>query len=329
MLCRGDGLLGSLTALLVALLALSRSPALSCVLPAGLYLLLHLCSLEPAAPQSAQRVLKPRGAAARIAHRGGAHDAPENTLAAIRQAAENGATGVELDLEFTADGVPILMHDETVERTTDGSGRLRDLTFDEIRRLNPSAKHRLWNKFQSEKVPTLREAVVESMHHNLTIYFDVKGHANQAVDALKQLYLEFPRLYNSSIVCSFMPDVVYKMRQADRNVVTALTHRPWHLSHLGNGTPRFDSFWKHYLYMMMDVILDWSLHSFLWRLCGVSAFLIQKNFVSQDYVRHWSSKGIQVVAWTVNTFAEKIYYENVLESSYITDSLVEDCDPHY
>lgn len=85
MLCRGDGLLGSLTALLVALLALSRSPALSCVLPAGLYLLLHLCSLEPAAPQSAQRVLKPRGAAARIAHRGGAHDAPENTLAAIRQ----------------------------------------------------------------------------------------------------------------------------------------------------------------------------------------------------------------------------------------------------
>uniref|UniRef100_A0A8B9T9V6 Glycerophosphodiester phosphodiesterase 1 n=2 Tax=Anas platyrhynchos TaxID=8839 RepID=A0A8B9T9V6_ANAPL len=329
MLCRGDGLLSSLTALLVALLALSRSPALSCVLPAGLYLLLHLCSLEPAAPQSAQRVLKPRGAAARIAHRGGAHDAPENTLAAIRQAAENGATGVELDLEFTADGVPILMHDETVERTTDGSGRLRDLTFDEIRRLNPSAKHRLWSKFQGEKVPTLREAVVESMHHNLTIYFDVKGHANQAVDALKQLYLEFPRLYNSSIVCSFMPDVVYKMRQADRNVVTALTHRPWHLSHLGNGTPRFDSFWKHYLYMMMDVILDWSLHSFLWRLCGVSAFLIQKNFVSQDYVRHWSSKGIQVVAWTVNTFAEKIYYENVLESSYITDSLVEDCDPHY
>ncbi|XP_052628371.1 glycerophosphodiester phosphodiesterase 1 isoform X2 [Harpia harpyja] len=298
MLCHGEGLLSSLTALLGVVLALSRSPALACLLTAGLYLALHLFSLEPAAPQSAQRVLRPRGAAARIAHRGGAHDAPENTLAAIRQAAENGATGVELDLEFTADGVPILMHDETVERTTDGSGRLRDLTFDEIRRLNPSAKHRLRNKFQGEKVPTLREAVVESMHRNLIIYFDVKGHANQ-------------------------------MRQADRNVVTALTHRPWHLSHFGDGTPRFSSSWKHYLYMMMDVILDWSLHSFLWRLCGVSAFLIQKNFVSQEYVRHWSSKGIQVVAWTVNTFAEKSYYESVLESSYITDSLVEDCDPHY
>ncbi|NXH47796.1 GDE1 phosphodiesterase, partial [Dicaeum eximium] len=151
----------------------------------------------------------------------------------------------------------------------------------------------------------------------------------QAVDALKQLYQEFPQLYDSSIVCSFMPDVVYKMRRADRNVVTALTHRPWQLSHLGDETPRFISLWKHFLYMVLDVILDWSLHCFLWRLCGVSALLIQKNFVSQDYVRLWSSRGIHVVAWTVNTFAEKNYYESVLDCNYITDSLVEDCEPHY
>lgn len=85
MLCHGESLLSSLTALMALALALSRSPALACLLPAGLYLALHLLTLEPAAPQSAQRVLRPRGAAARIAHRGGAHDAPENTLAAIRQ----------------------------------------------------------------------------------------------------------------------------------------------------------------------------------------------------------------------------------------------------
>uniref|UniRef100_A0A8D0L4N3 Glycerophosphodiester phosphodiesterase 1 n=1 Tax=Sphenodon punctatus TaxID=8508 RepID=A0A8D0L4N3_SPHPU len=299
MFCHGEGLLGPFTTLLGALLVLSRSPVLACLLTGGLYL----------------HILQPRGTAARIAHRGGGHDAPENTLAAIRQAAENGATGVELDLEFSADGFPILMHDDTVDRTTDGSGSLQDLTFEEIRKFNPAAKH--------------REAVMECMHYNLTIYFDVKGHANQAVTALKMLYLEYPRLYNTSIVCSFMPDVVYKMRDADRNIVTALTHRPWSLSHLGDGKPRFDCFWKHYLYMMMDVLLDWSLHNFLWHLCGVSAFLMQKNFISPEYVRRWSSKGVQVVAWTVNTIAEKMYYETVLQTSYITDSLVEDCDPHY
>uniref|UniRef100_A0A8D0GN70 Glycerophosphodiester phosphodiesterase 1 n=1 Tax=Sphenodon punctatus TaxID=8508 RepID=A0A8D0GN70_SPHPU len=279
MLKLGSGLLGPFTTLLGALLVLSRSPVLACLLTGGLYLVLRLFSLEPVSPQRAQHILQPRGTAARIAHRGGGHDAPENTLAAIRQAAENGATGVELDLEFSADGFPILMHDDTVDRTTDGSGSLQDLTFEEIRKFNPAAKHRLW---------------------------DYRG-----------------------IVCSFMPDVVYKMRDADRNIVTALTHRPWSLSHLGDGKPRFDCFWKHYLYMMMDVLLDWSLHNFLWHLCGVSAFLMQKNFISPEYVRRWSSKGVQVVAWTVNTIAEKMYYETVLQTSYITDSLVEDCDPHY
>jgi hypothetical protein len=59
------------------------------------------------------------------------------------KAAKNGAAGVELDIEFTSDGVPVLMHDSTVDRTTDGSGRLCDLTFDQIRKLNPAANHRL------------------------------------------------------------------------------------------------------------------------------------------------------------------------------------------
>ncbi|XP_038619397.1 glycerophosphodiester phosphodiesterase 1 isoform X2 [Tachyglossus aculeatus] len=244
-------------------------------------------------------------------------------------AAQNGATGVELDIEFTSDGVPVLMHDDTVDRTTDGSGRLSDLTFAEIRKLNPAANHRLRNKFPDEKIPTLREAVVESLNHNLTIYFDVKGHANMASDALKRMYMEFPKLYNSSIVCSFSPGVIYKMRQADQNVVTALTHRPWSLSHFGDGKRRFDSVGKHYMYMMLDVLLDWSLHNFLWYLCGISAFLMQKDWISPAYVKRWTSNGIEVVSWTVNSFEEKAYHEVHLQSNYITDSMVEDCEPHY
>ncbi|XP_062999593.1 glycerophosphodiester phosphodiesterase 1 isoform X2 [Elgaria multicarinata webbii] len=298
MFCHSEGLVAAFSTLLLATLALSRSATLSCLLTGGLYLALRLFSLEPVPPQRAQAVVQPRGNPARIAHRGGGHDAPENTLAAIRQAAENGATGVEIDLEFTADGIPILMHDDTVDRTTDGSGSLRDLTYAEIRQFNPAAKHKLWRDYRGERIPTLKEAVWESMHHDLIIYFDVKGHANQ-------------------------------MRQADRNVITALTHRPWSFSHLGDGKPRFESFWKHYWMMAVDVIVDWSMHNFLWHLCGASVFLIQKNYVSQDYVNQWSSKGVQVVAWTVNTFAEKIHYENVLQTSYITDSLLEDCEPHY
>ena len=78
-----------------------------------------------------------------IGHRGGGLEAPENTLAAIKLAKENGATGVEFDLDFTKDGVPIVIHDSTVDRTTDGTGKVCDFTYEEIRELNASAKHPL------------------------------------------------------------------------------------------------------------------------------------------------------------------------------------------
>lgn len=71
-----------------------------------------------------------------------------------------------------------------------------------------------------------------------------------------------------------------QMRQSDPAVVTALTHRPWSLSHLGDGTPRSESVCHRCWLTLLDVALDWLLHHLLWRLCGVSAFLVQKNFVS-------------------------------------------------
>ncbi|XP_003790757.1 glycerophosphodiester phosphodiesterase 1 isoform X1 [Otolemur garnettii] len=323
------GLMGPFSFLLLVLVVLTRSPFNACLLTGSLFILLRIFSFEPVPSHRALEVLKPRDRVSAIAHRGGSHDAPENTLAAIRQAAKNGATGVELDLEFTSDGVPVLMHDNTVDRTTDGTGRLCDLTFEQVRKLNPAANHRRRNDFPNEKIPTLREAVAECLNHNLTIFFDVKGHAKKATDALKKMYMEFPQLYNSSIVCSFLPEVIYKMRQTDQNVITALTHRPWSLSHTGDGKPRFDSFWKHSMFVIMDILLDWSMHNILWYLCGISAFLMQKDFVSPDYLKKWSAKGIQVVGWTVNTFDEKSYYESHLGSSYITDSMLEDCEPHF
>lgn len=236
---------------------------------------------------------------------------------------------MELDIEFTSDGIPVLMHDNTVDRTTDGTGRLCDLTFEQVRKLNPAANHRLRNDFPDEKIPTLREAVTECLSHNLTIFFDVKGHANMATHALKKLYMEFPQLYNNSMVCSFLPEVIYKMRQIDQDVITALTHRPWSLSHTGDGKPRYNTFWRHSMFVIMDILLDWSMHNILWYLCGISAFLMQKDFVSPDYLKKWSAKGVYVVGWTVNTFDEKSYYESHLGSSYITDSMLEDCEPHF
>lgn len=60
-------------------------------------------------------------------------------------------------------------------------------------------------------------------------------------------------------------------------------------------------------------------------------FTAENNFlcVYRDYVQYWAQRGVEVVAWTVNTKVEKEYYHDVLQVNYITDSLVEDCEPHY
>lgn len=71
-----------------------------------------------------------------------------------------------------------------------------------------------------------------------------------------------------------------QMRQTDPNVVTALIHRPWRLSHFADATPRSLSVWGQIWLEFLDVLLDWAHHHILWKLCGVSAVLIQKDFIS-------------------------------------------------
>ncbi|XP_048848152.1 glycerophosphodiester phosphodiesterase 1-like isoform X2 [Brienomyrus brachyistius] len=332
MLQIGDELSCFSVVFILALLA-SRSAVCSSLFTASLYVFLVIFRYPQVPADRAKQVLRPArlgsGSVSVVAHRGAGHDAPENTLAAIREARLNGATGVELDLEFTADGVPVLMHDKTVDRTTNGSGLLSVLRFSEVSRLDASAKHRLRERFQGERVPTVQEAVKECIRHQLTIFFDVKGHPDEAVAVLRDMYRTNPVLYNSSIVCSFEPKVIYKMRQADPEVVTALTHRPWRLSRQEDGTPRFSALWKHHWLQLLDVLLDWAHHHLLWDLCGVSAFLVHRSVISPDYVKYWAERGVELIGWTVNTAVEKQYYQDVLNVSYLTDSLREDCEVAY
>ncbi|GIV33181.1 MAG: hypothetical protein KatS3mg031_0716 [Chitinophagales bacterium] len=92
-----------------------------------------------------------------VAHRGASKVAPENTLAAFLKAAEMGVDYVEMDVRQTKDGHFVLMHDASVRRTTDGKGRVADLTLEEIKKLDAGS----WfsSEFAGESVPTLREVL--------------------------------------------------------------------------------------------------------------------------------------------------------------------------
>ncbi|MCQ2479658.1 MAG: glycerophosphodiester phosphodiesterase [Clostridia bacterium] len=90
-----------------------------------------------------------------IAHRGFSGKYPENTMLAFKKAIEAGADGIELDVHFTKDKELVIIHDETIDRTTDGTGEVESFTYEELSKFN--AYGRFEGQFDFQKIPTLRE----------------------------------------------------------------------------------------------------------------------------------------------------------------------------
>ncbi len=106
-----------------------------------------------------------------VAHRGVTLEAPENTIPAIERAIALGISVVEIDPRYTKDGEVILMHDETLSRTTNGSGRVSERTLEEIRRLDAGSFYS--QKYAGTRVPTLRE-VLQLAKGRIQLYLDMK-----------------------------------------------------------------------------------------------------------------------------------------------------------
>lgn len=107
-----------------------------------------------------------------IAHRGAPVQAPENTLASFRKGIEAGCDILELDVRLTKDGKLAVIHDATVDRTTDGSGAVADLRWDELRTLRANKG---WEaEFPEERIPSLDE-VLELLDSRITLNIEIKN----------------------------------------------------------------------------------------------------------------------------------------------------------
>jgi glycerophosphoryl diester phosphodiesterase len=138
------------------------------------------------------------------AHRGASSSAPENTLAAFRLAREQGAHGIELDIKLTADGEAVVVHDQSVNRTTNGEGAVRTLLLEDIRRLD--AGSRFSQQYAGERIPTLAE-VFETLGDSMLYDLELTNYASPwdnlpcVVAALVRKY----QLENNIIATSFFP----------------------------------------------------------------------------------------------------------------------------
>ena len=116
------------------------------------------------------------------AHRGAMHTHPENTLPAFREALRLGAHMIEFDLQFTRDGALALMHDLTVNRTTNGKGKVADLTLAELRQLDAGVRHGA--KFTGTRIPTFEETLA-MMPRNVWLNCHLKGEADAGAAAAR------------------------------------------------------------------------------------------------------------------------------------------------
>ncbi len=157
-----------------------------------------------------------------IAHRGFSGIYPENTMIAFKKAVEVGCDGIETDLHITKDGIIVICHDETIDRTTNGSGFIHDYSYKELCKFDAGIK---FNKeFKGEKIPSIDEFLDYVKDKNLLINLELKNDIlryNEFEKKVIEKIYKF-KLENNAILSSFNHYSMIRVKEYDSNIKTGL-----------------------------------------------------------------------------------------------------------
>lgn len=191
-----------------------------------------------------------------FAHRGYSKFYPENTMIAFKKAADVGSDGIELDVQLTKDDEIVVIHDEKVDRTTNGTGYVKDFTFNEIRKLDPVQKNKDKRK---ERIPSLKE-VFEWMTKNQLIcnielkngIFPYKGLEEKVVNLVREYDLS-----NRVIISSFNHySIVYFYRLAPEIEIAPLISEGLYMPWIYANSIRAKGFHPKYLSVTDQIIKE-------------------------------------------------------------------------
>ncbi len=208
-----------------------------------------------------------------VGHRGASVRFPENTLAAFRAALEAGAGGLELDVHLTRDGHPVIMHDATVDRTTDGFGAVAGMTLEAVRRLAAGRP--------GEGIPTLREVFEE--FPGVSVNIDIKDRDLPGAEKVVLNVLREAGAADRVLVASAEHRVLRRFRRASRREIdTGASRREiavfFVLSRLGLERLIRPA------YAALQVPVDYG----------------RLRILTPRFVRAAHSRGVRVDAWTIN-----------------------------
>lgn len=168
--------------------------------------------------QTAER--RRRKAVLVIAHRGASGHAPENTLAAFKRAVALGATFIETDLQLSRDARFVAIHDDTVNRTTNGHGKVQELSLADLRKLDAGS----WfgSEFTGERIPTLEEILEFSKKHDVVFYLELKPAGSWAGEPALIGALRASGEIARTVVISFDSRILEALRKIEPTVMTGL-----------------------------------------------------------------------------------------------------------
>lgn len=228
-----------------------------------------------------------------IAHQGGEWLRPSNTLLAFDHAVELGVDVLEMDIHQTADGVIVLMHDATVDRTTNGSGAIKAMTFAEIRELDAGY---YWTdddttypyRGQGIQVPTLEEVFQRypAMRMNIEIKQETPGMVRPFCQLIRDYNME-----EKILVATFHQSTVAEFRETCPHVITSMVEPEIQLFF------GLNSFFLGALFQAPGTAFQVPLTSSL-------PVIGEVDVITERFVRVAHSHNIQVHAWTINETAE-------------------------
>lgn len=208
-----------------------------------------------------------------FAHQGACHEAPANTLAAFLLAVQLSADGIEFDVHLSADGEVVVIHDLTVDRTTDGQGPVQGKTLSELKRLDAGG----WfdPAFSGERIPTLGE-VIDVVGQRLLLNVELKTASLRGEGLAKAVVriVEENRLLERVVISSFNPLYLWQVRRLNPSIPIGLLYAPDQPLFLRRP-------WFRYL------LRPEALHPYY-------------TVVDDDYVRWARGQGCRVHTWTVD-----------------------------